>query len=297
MAAPPCGAGDNGRVLSDITPTRARRLLDEHGLRTRRRLGQHLLVDANTVRRIVRLASVSGDDTVLEIGPGIGSLTVGVARVARRVVAVEVDEGLADVLRGVVAAAPNVEVLVADALRCNLPGLLDGEAKLVANLPYNIATPVFARVLDEVPQVRSGLIMVQRELGERWTAAPGSRLYGAISVKAAFHAQTRVVGEVPRTVFLPPPRVSSVLVAFQRRPAAADVEDPSGFLAFVARVFGYRRKTLPNALARTGVDRGVAARATADAGLESTVRPEQVSVEGFAELWRRLNAAGEGRIR
>jgi 16S rRNA (adenine1518-N6/adenine1519-N6)-dimethyltransferase len=140
-------------VLDQITPSRARELIDRHGLWYRRSLGQHFLVDPNTARRIVRLAEVAPKETVLEIGPGLGSLTVALARAAARVVAVEIDEGVAGVLREVVGEDPGVEVVVADALRCDLGGLLGGPARLVANLPYNGATPLYARVLEVVPEV------------------------------------------------------------------------------------------------------------------------------------------------
>ncbi|MGH2760738.1 MAG: ribosomal RNA small subunit methyltransferase A, partial [Actinomycetota bacterium] len=167
-------------MLRQVTPSIAIDLLQRHKLRAGRRHGQHFLVDPNTVRRIVRLAGVRAGDTILEIGPGLGSLTVALASGAARVVAVEIDATVAEALAEVVGGASNVEVVIGDALDVDLAQALGGPARLVANLPYNVATQVLLRVLDEVPEVKDGLVMVQREVGERWTAPPGSRAYGAV---------------------------------------------------------------------------------------------------------------------
>ncbi|HVL82502.1 MAG TPA: 16S rRNA (adenine(1518)-N(6)/adenine(1519)-N(6))-dimethyltransferase RsmA [Actinomycetota bacterium] len=270
-----------------LTLTRARALLARHGLAARRSLGQHFLVDPNTVRKIVRLSGVGPGDTVLEVGPGLGSLTLGLAQAAGRVVAVELDAKVADVLREVVP--PSVEVVVADALRADLGSLVAGPALLVANLPYNVATPIMARVLDEVTEIRGGLVMVQRELGERWTSPPGSRAYGAISVKFAYHASAEVAAAVPRTVFLPPPKVASVLVRFERLAhPAVEVDDPRAFFATVSAAFGHRRKTMLNALTASGLDRERVREALAEAGIDPQDRPERLDVHRLADLHRAL---------
>lgn len=285
-AAPP---GKGRSVIEYVTPSRAAQLLRRHGLHARKGFGQHFLVDPNTVRRIVRLAGVRSDETILEIGPGLGSLTVALAEAAGRVVALEIDERMSGVLADVVGGAPNVEAARGDALDADLSALCGGTARLVSNLPYNVATPILARVLDDVDEVGGGLVMVQRELGERWTAPPGSKTYGAISVRIAFHARARMVGEVPRTVFLPPPGVDSVLVAFERRTEPpVDVDDPRAFLRLVEEAFAHRRKTLRNALGAAGHAKRDVEDALARAGLEPASRAERLSIEDFARLHRAL---------
>lgn len=268
-----------------VTPSRAAELLRSRGLHARKGFGQHFLVDPNTVRRIVRLAGVRPDETILEIGPGIGSLTVALAEAAGRVVALELDERLEDVLDEVTGDAPNVEVVVGDALGTDLGALCGRPARLVSNLPYNVATPILAHVLDDEPLIRGGLVMVQRELGERWTAGPGSKTYGAISVRVAFHARARVVGEVPPTVFLPRPEVDSVLVAFERRERPpVEVDDPARLLCLVEAAFAHRRKTLRNALAGAGYAKESVDVASVRAGVDPGERAEQLSLEDFARL-------------
>lgn len=276
-------------MLDQLTPTAATDLLRRHDIAPNRRLGQNFLIDPNTARRIVRLAGIESGDSVLEIGPGLGSLTVAMAAVGARIVAVEVDVRVADALAEVIDDAPDVQVVVADALEVDLEVLCPPQTKLVANLPYSVATPLLLRVLDEVSAVRSGLVMVQREVGERWAAKPGGREYSATTLHVDYLAEAEVVGEVPPTVFLPRPKVASVLVGFRRRDhPPVKVDDPADFMAFVKGAFGHRRKTLRNALAAAGHDRDAAVRALAEVGLSPDVRPERVDIEGFAGLYRRL---------
>ena len=272
-----------------VTPSVAAELLDRHRLRAGRRYGQHFLVDPNTVARIVRLADISPDETILEVGPGLGSLTVALASAARRVVAVELDETVADALREVLDDANNVDLIVADALHADLPALVGGTARLVANLPYNVATPVLMRVLDDSPQISGGLVMVQRELGERWTASPGTRAYGAVTLHVSYYADAAIVGDVPKSVFMPPPKVASVLVSFRRhaRPPV-DVDDPILFVRFVHKAFAHRRKTLRNSLAAAGFPVSVLQDALNTTGIDARARPEEIDLETFADLYRRL---------
>ena len=163
--------------------------------------------------------------------------------------------------------------------------MLGGPARLVANLPYNVATPIFIRVLSDVPEVVGGLVMVQRELGERWTSPPGSRTYGSVSVKVRYHAHAEIVGAVPRTVFMPPPKVESVLVAFTRREAPpVDVEDVGEFFGFVQAAFAHRRKTLRNSLIASGYDKDSVERALITCATAERARPEDLSIEAFAHL-------------
>jgi 16S rRNA (adenine1518-N6/adenine1519-N6)-dimethyltransferase len=267
-----------------LGPADVRRLLDDHGLRPSRALGQNFVADANTVRRIVRLAEVGPDVPVVEIGAGLGSLTLALAETGAAVWAVEVDRRLVPVLRGVLAPT-SVVVVEADALRLDWPGLLaarPGPWALVANLPYNVATPVVLRVLEEAAPIASLLVMVQREVGERLAAAPGSKAYGAVSVRVAYWAEASVVGQVPPAVFIPRPKVDSVLVRIVRRPAPA--VDPATVsyerLSAVVRAgFAQRRKMLRRSL------RGVVDPAAfAGAGVAHEARAEELAVDAWGRL-------------
>jgi 16S rRNA (adenine1518-N6/adenine1519-N6)-dimethyltransferase len=273
-------------LVTQVTPTVARDVLRRHGLQAKRSLGQNFLVDPNTARRIVRLARVRADETVLEVGPGLGSLTVELAAGARRVVAVEIDERVAEALREVIGDGGNVEVVVDDAMRIDLASLVPDGARLIANLPYNVATPLLMRVLDEVPQITGGLVMVQREVGERWVADAGAGAYGGTSVHVQLLADVHIEGDVPATVFLPQPKVSSVLVSFSRRTRPpVDVGDVTAFIGFVRDAFGYRRKTLRNSLIAAGREAAVVERAIADAGIDPRSRPEQLDVQRLAAVF------------
>jgi 16S rRNA (adenine1518-N6/adenine1519-N6)-dimethyltransferase len=277
-------------VLKHVTPTVARDLLRRHRLSAGRRHGQHFLVDPNTVRRIVRLADIQADETILEIGPGLGSLTVALAEAAKRVVAVEVDSDVAEALRESAHDDPAVDIVVADALHADLSALVGGPARLVANLPYNVATPLFIRVLDEVPEIAGGLVMVQRELGERWTAVPGTHAYNALSVHVTFLADARIAGDVPATVFLPRPKVSSVLVSFERRASPpVEVDDARSYFAFTRKVFGHRRKTVRNSLVSGGFEKDAVERALRTAGIVDRARPEDLDLQALARLHRELS--------
>jgi 16S rRNA (adenine1518-N6/adenine1519-N6)-dimethyltransferase len=213
-----------------LAPGEIRELARRLDVRPSKRLGQNFVTDAGTVRRIVSLAELQPDDVVLEVGPGFGSLTLGLLPAARQVIAIEVDPSLAAALPVTVAAhEPSLSrkliVLTADAARVGageLPG--DPPTALVANLPYNVAVPVVLHLLAELPTLRRGLVMVQAEVADRMTAPPGSRVYGVPSVKLAWYADSRRAGPVPRTVFWPVPNVDSGLVAFTRRdPPDVDV--------------------------------------------------------------------------
>ncbi|HWD56257.1 MAG TPA: 16S rRNA (adenine(1518)-N(6)/adenine(1519)-N(6))-dimethyltransferase RsmA [Acidimicrobiales bacterium] len=262
-------------------------LLSAHGLRPSRALGQNFVADPNTVRRIARLAGLSSGDRVLEIGAGLGSLTLALAETGARVVAVETDRLLVPVLRSVVEPA-GVEVVEGDALTLDVASLLAqrgaGPWSLVANLPYNVATPLVLRTLTQVSSVTRLLVMVQREVGERMAAAAGESGYGAVSVRVAYFARAEVVGRVPASVFIPRPRVESVLVRLVRHRAPA--VDPALVsyerLDTVVRAgFNQRRKMLRRALAGV-VD--------PDAFVRAGVRPEARAEELDVAAWGRLAA-------
>lgn len=260
---------------------RLRALLDARGIRPSKALGQNFVIDPNTIRKVVEAASLDGSDDVLEIGAGAGSLTLGLAASARRVIAVEVDPRLADTAREVTAAAGNVEVVEGDALTIDLAGL--PARRLVANLPYNVAASVVLRVLEEAPQIESLVVMTQREVGERLAASPGSKVYGQTSVLAAYWATVRVVAQVSRRAFYPVPNVDSVLVALDRREPPGEV-DRDILFDIVKAAFGQRRKTLRNSLAPVAGSPEAAAAAVRAAGLPDMARPEQVDLQGFVQL-------------
>jgi 16S rRNA (adenine1518-N6/adenine1519-N6)-dimethyltransferase len=281
--------GENGSVLKHVTPSVAADLLSRHELRAGVRHGQHFLVDPNTVRRIVRIADIHPDETILEIGPGLGSLTVELADAAKRVVAVEIDNGVAGMLGEVLDGAGNVEVHVVDAMHADLDEIVRGPARLVANLPYNVATPLYIRVLTEFPQITGGLVMVQREIGERWTAKPSTRAYGSVTVRTSYHAAATIAGDVPRTVFMPPPKVASVLVAFTRHEAPpVAVRDEAAFFSFVQDSFAHRRKTLRNSLVASGLDRDTVAAAMDTCAIAERSRPEDLTLDAYARLHTEL---------
>ena len=264
-------------------------LLAAHGLHPSRALGQNFVTDPNTVRRIARLAGVGEGDRVVEIGAGLGSLTLALAETGASVTAIEVDRGIVPVLRTIVEPH-GVRVIEADARTIDWPVLLGADRwTLVANLPYNVATPLVADLLDDVPQIERMLVMVQREVGERLAAVPGDDAYGAVSVKVAYWAHAEVVGRVPRSVFLPKPNVESVLVRIERRDApavGADV-DPEWLFSVVRAGFAHRRKMLRGALA--GV---VTVEQLEAAGVAPTARAEELDVEAWGRIAREAAPRG-----
>jgi 16S rRNA (adenine1518-N6/adenine1519-N6)-dimethyltransferase len=273
-----------------LSPTDVRSLLAAHDLRPSRALGQNFLADPNTARRIVRLAGVGAGDRVLEVGPGIGSLTVALAEAVSPdgvVLALELDRHLLPVLAQVVHGLTPVRIAQGDALTVDYDALL-GDARpwsMVSNLPYNVATPLMARLLDEVPQLETLSVMVQKEVAERLAAPPGTRACGGISVKVAYHAAAATLGVVPPTVFVPRPKVDSAVVRFERRPAPpVDVPSAEGLFALARAGFAQRRKTLRQAL-RPLLGARVEAVLEA-AGIAAMRRAETLTLEEWAALAR-----------
>jgi 16S rRNA (adenine1518-N6/adenine1519-N6)-dimethyltransferase len=262
-------------------------------LRPTKQLGQNFVVDANTVRRVVRAAALQRADRVLEVGPGLGSLTLALLDEVASVVAVEVDPVLAAALPSTVAerapgAADRLDVVTADASRVaagDLPGA--PPTALVANLPYNVAVPVLLHLLGQLPSLRSALVMVQAEVAERLSADPGSRVYGVPSVKARWYGAVRRAGAVPRTVFWPVPNVDSGLVAVERRPPPATTASREEVFALVDAAFAQRRKTLRAALAGWAGSPAAAEDALRAAGIDPAARGEQLDVADFARLAER----------
>lgn len=274
-----------------LTPAGVRSLLGEYGLRPSRALGQHFLADPNTARRVARLAGVGPGDRVLEIGPGLGSLTLALLESGARVVALEMDRHLAPVLEHVLSEADgDARVVVDDALHTDYRALLgDGRWRCVSNLPYNVATPVVMTLLEHAPMVETILVMVQREVGERLAASPGSRAYGAVSVKLAYFATARVVGAVPPTVFVPKPKVESVLVELVRRDTpSVDVPSRDELFALVQAGFAHRRKMLRQSM--RGVLGEEAVDVLARAGIDPEARAETLALDDWASLARAASA-------
>jgi len=259
-----------------VTPSEVTALLREHGIRPSKALGQHFLADNNMAARIVRLAGVRPGDHVVEVGPGLGALTLALREAGAHVRAVELDKRLAGVVRG-----EGFDVVTADALEVDWAAVLGDHEHwvMVSNLPYNVATPVVVRALEEAPSIARFLVMVQREVGERLASAPGSKAYGAVTVKVAYYADAEVVGTVPPEVFVPRPNVESALVRLTRRPAPVAVTDPDRLFSLVRAGFATRRKTLRRALASE-----VDAAAFAAAGIDPGARAETLSLEQWAAL-------------
>jgi 16S rRNA (adenine1518-N6/adenine1519-N6)-dimethyltransferase len=283
MAVP---EGDDGAGL--LGPAEVRRLAGELGLRPAKRWGQNFVHDGNTVRRIVAAAGLTPEDTVLEVGPGLGSLTLGLLPACRAVLAVEIDPVLAERLPATVAEraprlADRLTVLNADALRIGAAELPAEPTALVANLPYNVAVPVVLHLLAELGSLRSGLVMVQAEVADRMAAGPGSRTYGVPSVKAAWYAEVKRVATVPRSVFWPVPNVDSALIHLTRREPPSEVRREKVF-ALVDAAFAQRRKTLRAALAGWAGSSVRAGELLSAAGIDPNTRGEQLSVGEFATI-------------
>lgn len=255
-------------------------LLSRHGVEPSRALGQNFLADPNTVRRIVRLAEIDDESHVVEIGPGVGSLTTELAATGAHVVVVELDRHLLPILAETVEPL-GVDVVHGDALELDWASVLpaDRQWHLIANLPYNVATTIVLELLDTVPQITKMLVMVQREVGERLAAAAGERAYGIPSVKLSLWATASVAARIPASVFIPQPRVESVMVRIERRKAPIVDVDHSELMELVRTAFGQRRKMLRRSLAEK-----VTPEQFALAGIDPADRPERLDVVQWGAL-------------
>lgn len=284
VSVSPAGAAPRDDAVRLLGAADVRRLLARADVRPLPRRGQNFVADPNTVRRIVALADVRPGERVLEIGVGLGSLTLGLVAAGADVVGLEVDERLAAVARSLLGE--RARVVVQDATKADWAALLGDEPgswKMVSNLPYSVGTPLLADLLDGVPQIGRFFVMVQREVGERLVAGPGGEAYGALSVKVAFHCEARIAGSVPPGVFVPRPDVASVLVVLARRDRPPVDCDPARFFAVVRAGFAQRRKGLRGALGARWEKRDVDA-ALARAGIEATRRAETLGLAEFAAL-------------
>lgn len=285
----PAMTRDSGGLLG---PAQVRELAARLDVNPTKKLGQNFVIDPNTVRKIVRLSGVVSGDRVIEIGPGLGSLTLGIAETGADVTAVEIDHRLAAELPATLRAmqpeaAERFRVICGDALELTAGQLAEQPSLLVANLPYNVSVPILMHVLELIPALRAGLVMVQAEVGHRIAAPPGSREYGAPSAKAAWYGEWSIAGTVSRRVFWPVPGVDSVLVSYTRRDAPRD-DDAMRRTTFelVNAAFAQRRKMLRQALQPV---LGASAETVAvleAAGLEPTARAEQLSIEDYLAVAR-----------
>lgn len=264
-----------------------RRLAEDLGVRPTKTLGQNFVIDGNTIRRIVAAAGVGPEETVLEVGPGLGSLTLGLLDAAKAVVAVEIDPVLAARLPQTVRewrpdAAGVFHLVLADAMK--VTELPVAPSALVANLPYNVAVPVVLHLLQHFPSVQHGLVMVQDEVADRLAATPGSKIYGVPSVKAAWYSQMRKAGVIGMNVFWPAPKIHSGLVSFTRREPPATTATREQVFAVIDAAFAQRRKTLRAALAGWAGSAAEAERCLLAAGVDPTARGEVIDIAAFARI-------------
>jgi 16S rRNA (adenine1518-N6/adenine1519-N6)-dimethyltransferase len=279
--APSASRSPGSRLL---TRRRLTELAQRHQIRPRKSLGQHFLADPNLARLIVREAGVGPRSRVLEIGAGLGSLTIALQETGANVLAIETDRALIPALRDVVEGLKGVRIVHADAMRADWRRLLGGRRwTMASNLPYNVAVPVVMDLLVAAPKVDPLVVMVQREVGERLVARPGEEAFGAVSLRVAYRASAKLLRRVPPSVFWPEPKVESVLVRLERQPPPVAVSEERLF-RLVEEGFGQRRKTMANALVRLGLGRAAALEALAGAGLGAQVRAEELGLEEFARL-------------
>lgn len=275
-----------------LDPRTIRRLAQQIGLRPSKQRGQNFVVDANTVRRIVAKSGIGADDVVLEVGPGLGSLTLGLLETGARVTAIEIEDALARLLPETVAelqpgSVARLSVVAADALDVTeLPG--PEPTAVVANLPYNVAVPVLLHLLATFGCWRTGLVMVQLEVADRLVAPPGSKVYGVPSAKVAWYAAAERVGTVPPTVFWPVPNVDSGLVRLTRRAPPVTSASREEVFSIVDAAFAQRRKMLRSALSGVFGSSAAASEAILAAGCDPTARGEVLAIEDFARVAEQL---------
>ena len=290
---PPRGNPETPRLLG---ATEIRRLAAELEVRPTKTLGQNFVIDGNTIRRIVAAARIDPEETVLEVGPGLGSLTLGLLDAAQRVVAVEIDPKLSERLPRTIAEfrpalALNLDVVLGDAMR--VTELPHAPTSLVANLPYNVAVPVVLHLLEHFPTLQHGLVMVQDEVADRLCAGPGNKTYGIPSLKAAWYGTMRKAGVIGMNVFWPAPKISSGLVSFARHEPPQTTASRSEVFAAIDAAFAQRRKTLRAALAGWAGGADAAERALRAAGVDPQARGERLVIEDFARIAEARNLAGQ----
>lgn len=276
-------------------------ILKKYQFRMQKKYGQNFLIDANILHKIVEAAQITREDCVLEIGPGIGTMTQYLAEAAGRVIAVEIDKGLIPILEDTLSSYNNVTILCEDILKVDLQALSEENGgkpiKVVANLPYYITTPIIMALFESCMPLASITVMVQSEVAERMQTGPGTKDYGALSLAVQYYAKPEIVAKVPASCFLPRPNVDSTVVRLTRyEKPPVDTADEGFLFAVIRASFNQRRKTLANGLANAGglgVTRGQVETVLAEMGLSKTVRGETFALEQFSELSNRLLRAGK----
>ena len=268
------------------SPAVTRHILKAFGLRASKRLGQNFLVDGSVVKDIVAAAEIEEGDRVLEIGPGIGTLTQGLLEAGAHVTAVELDKKLPAVLAETLAAYDHLRIVPGDILKTDIRALMENQPfKVAANLPYYITTPILLALLEQHLPITHIVTMVQKEVAVRMTARPGSKDYGALSVAVQYHTDARIVMDVPPRAFMPAPEVTSAVIACRvRETPAVHPTDEKLFFRLVRAAFGRRRKTLLNALTGAGLTKELCRAGLAAAGIAESLRGEQLSLADFARL-------------
>ncbi|WP_408955262.1 16S rRNA (adenine(1518)-N(6)/adenine(1519)-N(6))-dimethyltransferase RsmA [Natroniella sp. ANB-PHB2] len=271
---------------------RTREILRENDLRLKKGLGQNFLVDTSILDQIVKVADLTEDETVIEIGPGIGALTEKLAQSAGKVIAVEIDQRLIPVLEDNLAAYDNVEIVEGDALEVDFDQLAGGDYKVVANLPYYITTPILRRLLEEGFNVTEIFVMVQKEVAERMVAQPGEKSYGVLSFGVQYYTQAEIEFKVPSSVFIPQPKVESAVISLKTlEKPRVEVIDEDFFFKVIRASFQQRRKMIKNSLSKAAninLSREVVEQALEEVGIDSRVRGEKLSLEEFAGLSNKL---------
>lgn len=266
-------------------------LVKRHGFKFTKSLGQNFLIDDNIVDKIVAGAGIGSSDKIIEVGPGIGTLTREMASRAEALMAVEIDKNLIPILTDTLGDYENVKIVNEDIIKADIRGLIDenlsgGPVKLVANLPYYITTPIIMRFLEEDINVTDIVVMVQKEVAERMNAQPGGKDFGALSVAVQYYCDTEIVAKVPRHLFVPQPNVDSIVIALRVRPERKyKVEDEGLYFKVVKAAFGQRRKTLLNSIASMGnLSKDMVKEALEEAGIDPKRRGETLSLDEFANL-------------
>jgi len=282
---------ENKRLYS---PSQVREVLDRHGFTFSKGLGQNFLIDGNIVRKIVKSADIGKDDYVLEIGPGMGTLTEELALNAKKVIAVEIDERLRPVLAETLDPYDNVEVVYGDVLKLPLREIIEDKCngqpvKVVANLPYYVTTPIIGRLIEEELPLVSISVMVQKEVADRMVARPHTKDYGSLTLFVGFYTEPQIMMKVPKTVFMPQPKIDSSVIRLNVRKELPDTNRDSYF-KLVRAAFSKRRKTLINALSTYGLlaDKEEIREALKRAGIEETVRGEDLEMDDYIRLAREL---------
>lgn len=272
------------------SPKQIKRVLDKYGFTFSKSLGQNFLIDGNIVRKIVEEANITKETYVLEIGPGMGTLTEELAINAKKVIAVELDRKLLPILDETLDDYDNVEVVYGDILKIDVRQLIDeklsgGPIKVVANLPYYVTTPIIGKLLEDGLNISSINVMVQKEVAERMIATPGSKSYGSLSVFVNFYTNPQIVVKVPNTVFMPKPKIDSAVIKLEIKDNLPDI-DREKFFKVVKAAFSKRRKTIINALSTYGfdVEKDIIRDALEKSGIKQEERAENISVEDFIKL-------------